>query len=97
MSDSEFTKAEKRYLQDLEKLPSSIRSRVIGWALEVIPSIGLFLYGLMSEHRLLVVLGFLSLLYFSVWRMYGQFRGFRLIQSIYEKQLSQRERVDASG
>jgi hypothetical protein len=94
MSSLEFTEAEKRYLQDLGKLPSSIRSRVVGWGLELVPSIGLFVFGLVSESRFFLILGFLSLLYFSVWRMYSQFRGFRLIQSIYEKQLSKHDSGD---
>lgn len=88
MKEPAFSAAEERYIRDLEKLPSSIRSRVLGWCLELIPSIGFFVYGLMSELRFYVVLGFLSLMYFSAWRMYGQLRGFRLLQSIYEKQLS---------
>lgn len=95
MKESKFTEAEKRYLQDLQKLPVSIRSRILGWGLEVIPSIGLFTYGLMSERRLFVILGFLSLLYFSIWRMYGQFRGFRLLHSIYQKQLSKHDSGDS--
>jgi len=95
MKESKFTEAEKRYLQDLQKLPVSIRSRILGWGLEVIPSIGLFTYGLMSERRLFVILGFLSLLYFSIWQMYGQFRGFRLLHSIYQKQLSKHDSGDS--
>ena len=85
MADDELSNAEKRYLEDLEKIPTTVRSRVLGWALELIPSIGLFCYGLYSDRRLFVVLGFVSLLYFSVWRMYSQFRGFRMIMKIHEK------------
>ena len=84
MGDIELTKAEERYLDDLKKLPKAFRSRIIGWALELVPSIGLFAYGMYSEKRLFVLLGFLSLLYFAVWRMYSQFRGFRMISRIYE-------------
>ena len=88
MSQPILTEAEERYLRDLEKMPSSMRSRIVGWALELIPSIGLFVYGMMSGRRTFMVLGFLSLLYFSVWRMYGQLRGSRIIQSVYKKRLS---------
>jgi len=72
-------------------MPASIRSRIFGWALEIIPSIGLFVFGLFRESKGFVIIGFLSLLYFAVWRMYAQFKGFQLIRSIYEKQLSATE------
>ena len=85
MSDDELTSAEKRYLDDLEKLPKSVRSRIVGWAFELVPSIGLFSYGLYSNRRLFIVLGFVSLLYFAIWRMYSQFRGFRMMMKIHEK------------
>lgn len=94
MEESDLSEAEKRYLRDLESLPSSIKSRVMGWTLELVPSIGLFCYGLAAESQRFVVLGFLSLLYFSVWRIYGQFRGFRLIQSVYMKRLTAGEPGD---
>ena len=88
MGDIELTAAEERYLENLRKLPTSFRSRLIGWALELIPSIGLFSYGMYAEKRLFLVLGFLSLLYFTVWRMYSQFRGFRMTRRIYEARLT---------
>ena len=88
MGDLELTKAEERYLEDLKKLPKSVRSRLVGWALELVPSIGLFAYGMYSEKRLFVLLGFLSLLYFAVWRMYSQFRAFRTMSRIYEARLA---------
>jgi len=89
MVDSPLTDAERRYLDDLRKLPSSIPSRILGWTIELVPSIGLFTFGLLSDRRLFLILGFVSLLYFAVWRMYAQLRGFRLIQGIYEKRLAQ--------
>lgn len=85
MANDELTLAERRYLTDLENIPTSVRSRLIGWAFELVPSIGLFSYGLYADRRLLVVLGFLGLLYFSVWRMYSQFRGFRMLIRFHEK------------
>ena len=88
MSEVELTRAEERYLEDLRNLPNSIRSRLTGWALELVPSIGLFAYGMFSEKRLFVLLGFLSLLFFAIWRMYSQFRGFRMISRIYEALLA---------
>lgn len=84
----ELTLQEKRYLDDLQNLPTSVRSRLIGWALELGSSIGLFVYGLVADRRLFLVFGFISLLYFAIFRMYSQFRGFRMIHSIYKKQLS---------
>jgi hypothetical protein len=95
LNEPELTAGERRYLEDLRKMPTSMRSRLLGWACELIPSIGLFIYGLVADRRFFVVLGFLSLLYFAVWRMYGQLRGFRMLHSIYEKQLSRAEQRDA--
>jgi hypothetical protein len=95
MTALQLTESEKRYLEDLQRLPVSIRSRLFQWALELIPSIGLFVFGLIQSSQLFVILGFLSLLYFSVWRMYGQFRGFKLMHSIYQKQLSAAEGKNA--
>ena len=88
MSEDDLTRAERKYLDDLQELPKSVRSRIIGWALEVVPSTGFFVYGLYSDRRLFVIFGFLSLLYFSVWRMYSQFRGFRMLSSIHAKLLT---------
>lgn len=88
MNETELSPAERRYLDDLRQLPTSVRSRFLGWGCELVPSIGLFVYGLVADRRFFVVLGFLSLLYFAVWRMYGQLRGIRMLQSIYKKQLS---------
>ena len=95
MTQSQLTEREQRYLNDLGRLPASIRSRVVSWVVELVPSIGLFVYGLTSESKLFLVAGFLSLLYFSIWRMYSQFRGFKLIQSIYQKQLLASEQKSA--
>ena len=89
MDNIPLTDSENRYLEDLRKLPSSIRSRILGWTFELVPSIGLFTFGLLSNRRVFLILGFVSLLYFAVWRMYAQLRGFRLIQGIYEKRLAQ--------
>ena len=94
MDDSKLTEAEKRYLNDLQRLPATKRSRLIGWALELIPSVGLFVYGVVSEKTWWMVLGFLSLLYFAVFRMYSQYRGFRLIHAIYEKRLSEQAETE---
>jgi hypothetical protein len=88
MTQSQLTEREQQYLNDISQLPTSIRSRVVGWVVELVPSIGLFVYGYVNESKLFLVAGFLSLLYFSIWRMYSQFRGFKLIQSIYQKRLS---------
>lgn len=88
MNEQELTPREHRYLEDLRRLPTSIRSRVLGWALELVSSIALFGYGLYADNRLFMVLGFLNLLYFAVWRMVGQFWGFRLMRNIYQKRLS---------
>lgn len=96
MDDSDITtEAEKRYLQDLEKLPTSIKSRVLGWSLELVPSIGFFAYGFVNGSRSFMLLGFLSLLHFSLWRIYGQYRGFCLIHSVYKKQLSRHDDGDS--
>ena len=95
MNEAELTAREKRYLEDLRSIPTSVRSRLLGWALELVSSIGLFVYGLIADRRLFLVLGFLSLLYFAVWRMYSQFVGFRLIHSIHKKQLSTVRESDA--
>ncbi len=95
MNEPELTEREKRYLDDLRDLPTSVRSRLMGWALELALSIGIFAYGLTAERRLFLVLGFISLLYFAVWRMYSQFRGFRMLSSIYKKQLAAEKAADA--
>jgi hypothetical protein len=87
MTAVQLTESEKRYLEDLRKLPVSMRSRLLPWALELLPSIGLFVFGLIQSSQVFVILGFLSLLYFSMWRIYGQFRSFKLMHSIYRKQL----------
>jgi hypothetical protein len=73
----------------LENLPTSLRSRLLGWFMELLPSIALFAWGLFRDSRHFLVLGFTSLLYFSIWRMYQQLRGVRLLHRIYMKQLSQ--------
>ena len=91
MTDLQLTESEKRYLEDLRNLPTSMRLRILAWIAELAPSIGLFVYGLANDRRLFLILGFLSLLYFAVWRMYSQFRGARMIHSIYVKQLSAAE------
>lgn len=82
MSGNGLTKAEQAYLQSLQEFPKSVKSRLLGWALELLPGIGLFAYGLYSDQRFLLVLGFLTLLYFTLWRMYGQLRGFRMLGNI---------------
>ena len=89
MVDDKLTSAEERYLEDLKNIPKTIRSRLIGWSIELVPSTGLFAYGIYSDKRLFVILGFLSLLYFAVWRMYSQFRGFRMLSRIYETRLAE--------
>ena len=95
MNEPELTDPEKRYLDDLRSLPTSVRSRLLGWALELIPSIALFVYGMIADSRLFMVIGFLSLLYFALWRRYAQFQGFGMLHSIYAKQLSDMEETDA--
>ena len=96
MSDDQLTDAEKRYLDDVRKLPTSLTSRLLVWSMELVPSIGLFVFGLYADRRLFVVLGFLSLLYFSVWRMYGQLRGTRLVKGIYDKMAASQAADDSS-
>tara|TARA_R110002126_G_scaffold291648_1_gene454837 strand:- start:15587 stop:15913 length:327 start_codon:yes stop_codon:yes gene_type:complete len=91
MNEPQLTKSEKRYLEDLRNLPTSMRSRILGWTMELAPSIGLFVYGLAADRRLFLVLGFISLLYFAVLRMYSQFRGSGMIHSVYVKQLAAKE------
>ncbi|MFK8032369.1 MAG: hypothetical protein AB8G18_19260 [Gammaproteobacteria bacterium] len=87
MSNENLTEAEKRYLADLQKLPKTIKSRLWSWAVEVVPGICLFGYGLYSDSKFFLILGFLSILYFALWRMYSQFRGFKMFHSIYQKKL----------
>ena len=70
MANPSLSDAEQKYLETLRKLPTSLRSRLLGWALELLPSIALFVWGLISDSRVFLVLGFVSLLYFTVWRMY---------------------------
>jgi hypothetical protein len=85
MQDTPLTESEARYLKDLQRLPTSSRSRVIGWTLELVPGIALFSYGLIADSQPFLVLGFLSQLYFALWRMYAQLRGFRLLRGIAQK------------
>ena len=84
--ENALTKAERRYLIDLNRLPKSYRTRVIGWLLELAPGIGLFAYGLVENNQTFLILGFLSQLYFSLWRMVAQYRGARLLASIRQKE-----------
>ena len=95
MAAPSLSDVEQKYLETLRKLPTSLRSRLVAWALELVPSIALFGWGLIKDSRIFLVLGFVSLLYFAVWRMYQQFRGARMIRSIYEKRLSQPASPDA--
>jgi hypothetical protein len=95
MADPSLSDAEQKYLETLRKLPTSLRSRLVAWTLELVPSIALFAWGLIKDSRIFLVLGFVSLLYFAVWRMYQQFRATRMIYSIYEKRLSQPASPDA--
>jgi len=94
MNEPGLTAREMRYLEGLRRIPTAVRSRILGWTLELVPSIGFFSYGLFSDRRIFLVLGFLNLLYFALWRMYSQFMGFRLMHSIYRKRLSATEHED---
>lgn len=94
MSETPLSDAERRYLETLRKLPTSLGSRLFAWALELVPSIAIFAYGLLKDSRFFLVLGFVSLLYFAIWRMYQQLRGCRMIRSIYEKRLAQPDSPD---
>jgi hypothetical protein len=85
MQETPLTESEARYLRDLQRLPASTRSRLIGWALELVPGIALFSYGLYADSHAFLILGFLSQLYFSLWRMYAQLRAFRLLRGIAQK------------
>jgi hypothetical protein len=95
MSQPPLSDSERQYLETLSKLPFSLRSRLLGWAFELIPSIGFFAYGLFKDSRFFLVLGFISLLYFAVWRMYQQLRGSRMIHGIYQKRLAEPGSPDA--
>lgn len=88
MQNSPLTDSEMRYSKELERLPSSVRSRMLGWVLELAPGIALFAYGMATNSRVFILFGFLSQLYFTIWRMYAQFRGFRMQRSIALKWLS---------
>lgn len=88
---TELTQAEHRYLADLSRLPRSHRTRLVGWLLELAPGIGLFAYGLAEDDRTFLILGFLSQLYFAVWRMVAQYRGARMLMSIRHKEALNRE------
>lgn len=87
----QLTPAELRYLADLGRLPKSHRRRLLGWLLELAPGVVLFAYGLAENDRTLLILGFLSQLYFSVWRMVAQYRGARMLMSIRHKEALNRE------
>lgn len=87
MTDENLTRAEKRYLNDLNAVPKTMRSRLLMWAFEVTPGSCMFGYGLFADSKLFLVMGFLSILYFALWRMYSQFRGFKMIHGIYSKRL----------
>lgn len=95
MSQPPLSDTERQYLETLRKLPTSLRSRLLVWALEIVPSIGMFVYGLIKDSRLFLILGFVSLLYFAIWRMYQQLRGSRMIHSIYESRLADPGAPDA--
>ena len=82
----QLTAAEQRYVRDLNRLTTSFGPRVLGWVLELAPGVGLFAYGLLSDDLLFLIFGFLSQLYFSLWRMFAQYRGARLLVSIRRKQ-----------
>lgn len=94
MNPPPLSDAERRYLETLRQLPTSLRSRLLGWACELVPSVGLFAWGLVNDSRFFLVLGFGSLLYFALWRMSQQLRGSRMIRSIYEKRLAEPESPD---
>lgn len=95
MSQASLSDAEREYLETLRKLPTSLPSRLLAGALELVPSIGFFAYGLLKDRRVFLILGFVSLLYFAIWRMYQQLRASRMIHSIYEKRLAQPNSSDA--
>jgi hypothetical protein len=88
---TELTQAEQRYLADLGRLPRSHGRRLVGWLLELAPGLGLFAYGLVEDDRTFLILGFLSQLYFAVWRMVAQYRGARMLMSIRRKEALNRE------
>ena len=95
MTDNRLTQAEEKYIKDLKEFPATISSRLLGWVFEIVPSVGFFSYGLYSDSRLFVILGFVSLLFFAVWRMYSQLRGFRMLKHIFLTRESKSEAGDA--
>ena len=91
VGEVELTEAELRYLDDLRNLPATIRSRIIGWMIEVVPSTGIFAYGMYADNRLFLIFGFVSLLIFALFRMYSQFRGFKMISRICAARFGRRD------
>jgi hypothetical protein len=87
MKESDLTQQEARYLEDLRRIPTTYRSRLLGWALELGVSTVPFAYGYWTDRTPFMLVGFLSLLYFAVWRMCGQFRAARMLRSIHAKRL----------
>lgn len=95
MKKESLTEEEKKYLNNLQAIPKSVRSRLLLWAIEVVPGSCMFGYGLYADSNGFLIMGFLSILYFALWRMYSQFRGLRMIHSIYNKRLKAGSDPDA--
>ena len=92
---TELTEQERRFLDEIAGGSGSLRSRIIPWALEIVPGAAFFTYGVVADRLFWEVFGFLSVVYFSVWRMYGQYRGRRMLQSIHKKTLATQDEADA--
>lgn len=90
-----LTPKERHYLDQLLSDSGSLRTRLIVWGLEIVPGAAFFAYGVATDRLLWEVLGFLSVVYFQVWRMYGQLRGRRMLQSIYRKTIEAEKNTDA--
>lgn len=82
-----LTEQEQRFLEQIAAVPVSLKSRIIPWALEILPGTAFFLYGLLADRLVWEVFGFFSVVYFAAWRMFRQLKGHRLLQSIHAKAL----------
>ena len=90
-----LTDQEQRYLEQISEGPVSLRSRLLPWALEIVPGAAFFTYGVLTGRLFWEVFGFLSVVYFAVWRMYSQLRGRRLLLGIHDKMLNAQGGDDA--
>ena len=85
MTDQKFTPEEVRIIKLYAGMPRGFGRRIHSWIAEIVPAIGLFGYGMYSEKRVFVLVGFGGLLFFALLRMWRQFKYAHLIQSIFSK------------